>query len=304
MESRLIQGNTYVLDLGILDLPYYKINETDIILLDTGYMKDHREKLAEFFTANRLQVKGILCSHAHIDHVGNAQFFKEKYGAIVAMAQEEANIVHSTLGLKIFYSTYPLSKVEEHYGHMVVQTDLPISSQETSVTLCGVTFELLHTPGHSIGHMVITTPDKVSYLGDALISEDVMASAKMPYAYLLKEDLASKVSLYTLKSDWYVLAHKGVYPDIRDLITDNIYFYRQRAEEVLRLVTEKMTQEDILKAAAKTMGFRVGSINKYLVVERMLRSYLDYLVETGKLILTLDAGFLKYINPNERNMED
>lgn len=294
MKSKQIMGNTYILDLGLLYLPYYMVDDQNIILLDTGLMKDDRERLSDFFDENQLHVSGILLSHAHIDHIGNAAYFKEKYQCQVAMTRSEAMIVDSVLSLKVFYSNYPLSKVEEHFGHMVVKADILIEENQEQVTLCGVTFGILHTPGHSIGHISITTPDDVTYIGDALISQEVMDSAKLPYAYILMKDLASKMKLYHLQSSMYILAHKGVYPDIKDLITDNIYFYRNRAEEILSVVTKPMTMEDILKAVSRTMQIRISSVNKYLVVERMLRSYVDHLYETKKITLTVDDGFIKY----------
>lgn len=270
------------------------IDDHHIILLDTGLMKDDRERLTAFFEENQLQVSGILCSHAHIDHIGNAAYFKEKYQCMVAMTRNEAMIVDSILSLKVFYANYPLTKVESHYGHMVVKTDVVIEETDEQVTLCGVSFGILHTPGHSTGHISITTPDDVTYIGDALISQEVMESAKLPYAYILMKDLASKMKLYRLQSSMYILAHKGVYPDIKDLITDNIYFYRNRAEMILSVMTKPMTMEDILKAVSRSMNIRIGSVLKYLVVERMLRCYVEYLYETKQIELIIDDGFIKY----------
>lgn len=295
MESKHIRGNTYVLDLDLLYLPYYMIDEKHIILLDTGLMKNDRERLEVFFKENDLKVSGIICSHAHIDHVGNAAYFKEKYSCPVAMSREEALIVESLLSLKIFYAGYPVNKIRDHFGHMVVKTDQIIEDSDTFIFMCGVRFDILHTPGHSSGHLSITTPDDVTYIGDALISHKVMDGAKLPYAHILTRDLASKISLYKMQSGMYILAHKGIYPDIRDLITDNVYFYRNRAEEILSVITKPMTLEDILKAVSKKMKIRVSSVYKYMVVERMLRCYVEYLYETKRIRLMVDDGFLKYV---------
>lgn len=299
MEIIQVKGNTYVLDLGLLYLPFYKINETELILLDTGLMKEHRTLISDFLEENNYLVAGIICTHAHIDHAGNTAFFKEKHGAKVAMSREESMILSSTLELKIFYSNYTLTQIEKHYGHMVLQTDIIIEDQDDSVTISGVTFGVIHTPGHSSGHIIITTPDHVTYLGDSLISYEVMKSSKLPYAHVLRKDLISKMKLYKLTSDLYILAHKGIFYDIKDLITDNIYFYKQRAEEILELVVKPMTTEDILRAVSKSKSIRIGSVNKYVVIDRMLRCYIEYLCETAKLIPIIDDGFMKYVRCDE-----
>lgn len=299
MEIIQIKGNTYVLDLGLLYLPFYKINQTDLVLLDTGLMKEHRNLISDFLEENDYLVAGIICTHSHIDHAGNAAYFKKKYGAQVAMSREEAMILSSTLELKIFYSNYTLTQVEKHYGHMVLQTDIIIDDEDDQVEVAGITFGIIHTPGHSSGHVAITTPDNVTYLGDSLISYEVMKSSKLPYAHILRKDLISKMKLYTLKSDRYILAHKGIFDDIKDLITDNIYFYKQRAEEILELVDRAMTTEDILRAVCKSKSIRIGSVNKYVVVERMLGCYIEYLCETDKLLPIIDDGFKKYVRCEE-----
>lgn len=294
LESIQVRGNTYVLDLGLLYLPFYRIDEVNIILLDTGLKKEDRERLSAYFEENSYTVAGILCSHAHIDHVGNAAYFREKYGCPVAMTREEAAIVDSFSSLKTFYMSYPMNKAIEHFGHMVVETDQIIQKDQNEIIFCGVRFLILHTPGHSTGHITITTPDDVTYIGDALISYEVMESAKLPYAYILSLDIASKMKLYHLQSSMYILAHKGIYPDVKDLITDNIYFYRNRAEEILSVITKPMTMEDVLRAVALKMRIRISSAYKYLVVERMLRCYIDYLCETDRIELIVDDYSLKY----------
>lgn len=294
MKSIHVAGNTYVLDFPVLHLPYYKKSETEIILLDTGLKREHEAALLGFLEEENLTVSGILCTHAHIDHVGNAAWLKEKYGCPIAMPKVEAEIVSSLLNLKIFYGTYPMNRIRDHFGHMVVKADRFIEETETEILFQGVPFSIIHTPGHSAGHIAITTPDDVTYLGDALISEDVMRSSKLPYAYILSKDLMSKMKLYHVRSSWYILAHKGIYTDIKDLITDNIYFYKNRAEEILKAIEKPMTFEDILKSLSRSMRICITTPFKYIVVERMLRCYIEYLEETGKITLVLEEDFLKY----------
>ena len=299
MKSIHVAGNTYVLDFPVLHLPYYKKSETEIILLDTGLKREHETALLSFLEEENLTVSGILCTHAHIDHVGNAAWLKEKYGCPIAMPKVEAEIVSSLLNLKIFYGTYPMNRIRDHFGHMVIKADRFIEETETEILFQGVPFSIIHTPGHSAGHIAITTPDDVTYIGDALISEEVMRSSKLPYAHILSKDLMSKMKLYHVRSSWYILAHKGIYTDIKDLITDNIYFYKNRAEEILKVIEKPMTFEDILKSLSRSMRICITTPFKYIAVERMLRCYIEYLEETGKITLVLEEDFLKYTKTSQ-----
>lgn len=298
MQVKQVLGNTFCIDTGMTYIPFYKMNDEDIIMLDSGWAAGERSGIEELLEQNNLKVAGIICSHAHIDHIGNNTYFKNKYNSIIAMSAYEADICSSTVNLKVYYSSQTLSDVTEHFGHMVCETDIKILDNQERIYVFGVKFKILHTPGHSPAHICIVTPDNVAYLGDVLISYEVMKGAKMPYAYILREDLKSKTKLYELKCSKYVVAHKGIYDNITKLITDNLEFYKNRALRIYDVINGLMTMEDIFKAVIKNFDIHVNSKHRYAAIERMLRSYVEYLYETGAIQLNIDDGFLKYSKNN------
>ncbi|WP_102401847.1 MBL fold metallo-hydrolase [Haloimpatiens massiliensis] len=303
MKIKSIKGNTFCIDTGMTYIPFYKINDEEIIMLDSGWAKGEREGIEEVLEKNNFEVVGIICTHFHIDHVGNCAYLKEKYNCITAMPAYEALVCSSTVNLKLYYSSQTLTEVEEHYGEAVFKTDIMISENQDKTCVSGVEFRILHTPGHSPAHICIITPDNVAYVGDSLISYEVMGNAKMPYAYILLEDLKSKEKLYDLNCSKYVVAHKGMYDDITKLIEDNIEFYKGRARGVYSVIKGSMTMEDILKASIKKFKISVKTKFKYNFMERMLRSYVEYLNEIGIIKLNIQNGFLKYSRAVE-NIDD
>lgn len=299
MNFELVKGNTYIIDTGMSYIPFYKINRNEIILIDTGWAKGERKGLQEILDINDFKVKGILCTHAHIDHVGNNSYFKEKYKSIIAMPAYEAFICSSAINLKLFFYSQTMAEVIEHTGSMICETDILIMPGEEKVSLCGVEFKIIETPGHSPAHICVITPDDTAYLGDALISYEVMDGAKLPYAFALKEDLLSKNKLYDLKCSKYIVSHKGMYDDITKLITDNIIFYKHRAEVIYNIIDGEMSTEDIFKKVINKFKIKIGNQYRYSVLERMLRSYVQYLHETGALQLNMNDGLLKYSRKQE-----
>ncbi|WP_411681109.1 MBL fold metallo-hydrolase [Clostridium thailandense] len=294
MEILRVKGNTFCIDTGMTYIPFYKINNNEIIMLDSGWATGEREGIDKLLEENNFKVSCILCSHAHVDHVGNNDYLKKKYNCTVAMPAYGALICSSAANLKLFYNSQTLSDIKEHLKDMVCKTDIMIFDNQNRINVCGTEFWILHTPGHSPDHMCIITPDDVAYLGDALISYEVMAGSKMPYAYILKEDLKTKEKLYALKYDKYIVAHKGVYSDITELITDNINFYKNRAKKIYDIINGCMTFDDILKAVIKEFNIHASNKYKYMVIEKMLQSYVEYLNEEGKIELHMENGFLKY----------
>ena len=295
MDILKVKGNTYCIDTGMTYIPFYKINDEEIIMLDTGWEKGERKGIEEVLEKNKFKVIAILNSHAHIDHIGNNTYFRDKYNSIIAMSAYEAISCSSEVNLKLYYGNPTLKFVKEHYDHMVFKTDIIIEENQHEILLCGVNFKIIPTPGHSPAHICIITPDDIAYLGDALVSYEVMEGAKMPYAYILSEDMKSKAKLYDLNCSKYVVAHKGIYDNITKLINDNIDFYESRAMLIYEAIDGSMTMEEIMKVIMKTFIINIKNIEKYYFMEKMLRSYVEYLYEIGKLKLIMENGFLKYV---------
>lgn len=294
MELWKVKGNTFCIDTGISYIPFYMINERDIILLDTGWAQADRVGLEGIFEENGYQVVGILCSHAHVDHMGNCQYFKEKYQCVVAMSELEALLCSSPVNLKVYYSSQTLAQVKKNLGHMICKADIRIPKDQEKIQIAGVEFRILHTPGHSPAHICVVTPDDVAYLGDTLVSRDVMEPAKLPYEYILKEALKSNDKLLELSCSKYIVAHKGVYDEIKGLVSENRKLHERNAERVLSLIDHSMTREEIMKTAMEKLKISIRSVSRYLTLERMLNTYVEYLHDTGRLDLIMEDGFLKY----------
>lgn len=293
-----VKDNTYCIDAGMSYIPLYKLNEKDIILLDTGTI-DEKEILEEVFEQNNFNVKGIICSHGHPDHVGNNQYFKKKYNCPIAMPEFEAQIFSSAMNLKVFYNNITFTDIEKYYGHLIFETDECITVNQEEISFCGAEFKITHTPGHSASHICITTPDDVCYLADALIGYELMATTKMPFDFALLEAIKSREKLRNIHCSKYIATHKGIYDNIDRLITDNIEFYKYRSEKICQLITEKMTMDEIMQRALKTFGVRTGSVYKFGIIHRMLGAFIDYLYETGRLCISIDNGLLKYERTEE-----
>lgn len=289
-----VKRNTYCIDTGMTYIPFYKINDNDIIMLDTGLKKGEREIIENVIESNNFKVCGIINSHAHIDHIGNNAYLKNKYGCIISMPNYEAIICTSPANLKVYYGNQALADIKKNYGHMICTTDIRIYENQNVVQICGVDFKIIHTPGHSPAHICIITPDDAAYLGDALVSYELMNGAKIPYAHILSEDMKSKAKLYDLKCSKYIVAHKGIYDDIKKLIDDNIDFYEHKALMIYNLVNKPMTMEEIMKSACIKFGINIYNITRYNMINMMLKSYIEYLYEIKKLKVVVKDGLLKY----------
>ena len=159
METQHVLGNTWVFKSWEL-IPFYKVDEHHCILLDTG-LNDQREELEEALQREGLTPVGVICSHAHIDHMGNVAYLKEKYGTKLAMSLGEAGHQMSYLGLNITnYLMSPEDVVASPPLHGTpCLADRIILPTEDRITFCGAAFDIIHTPGHTVDHICTRTPD-------------------------------------------------------------------------------------------------------------------------------------------------
>lgn len=300
MKLFKVKDNTYCIDVGDTYIPLYKINEKDIILLDSGHILE-RKIIESVIEENGFNLKGIISSHGHPDHVGNNQYFKKKYNCLIAAPMYEALICSSAINLKAYFNDITVTEIKEQYGFMLFETDVYITDKQNEISFCGAEFKIVHTPGHSPAHLCITTPDEVGYVADALVSYEIIETAKIPFDFVFLEDLISKDKLLSYDCDKYIIAHKGIYDDITNLIADNIAFYIHRTEKTYEIIDGRMTMDEIVNVASQSFDVNVNNLYKYDMIRRMLQCHVDYLYETGKLRLLMDDGFRKY----ERNrMED
>ena len=140
VEIIKIKGQTFCIDTGMTYIPFYKVNDKEIIMLDTGWATGEQKGIAEILQKNAFKIVGIINSHAHIDHSGNNAYFREKYSCPIAMPACEAMICSSQANLKLYYYMLSLAEIAEHLGHMVCPVDLPIADNQSSIEMCGIQF--------------------------------------------------------------------------------------------------------------------------------------------------------------------
>lgn len=301
MKLLQVKGNTWVAE-GQGLIPFYKVDSHQVILLDAG-IKEEREELESALQGNGLVPIGILCSHAHVDHCANNRYFQQKYHIPVALTLPEAGMCSDILNLKCYFLTLPPAMVERESSSMVHIPDIIIPATDGPFDFAGVRFQIVHTPGHSSGHISTVTPDNVCYTADALLSREYLG-AKLPYNLCHAMANTSREKLRTLGSDAYIMAHCGVCEgrDIGPLIDDNHALVRLRAGEILELVTSPMTASQIARAVCGLYKLFTHKPPRSLRFERNVRFFIEFLVDEGLLEMFCRGGVTLYRRPETEVM--
>lgn len=283
MELRHVYGNTYAAVGATALMPVYKLTDTDIVLMDTGYARLDRSALVNLIEDNGFRLRGIICSHAHFDHTGNVRFLQQRYGCQAAAQIIEAGISVNPDAYRANYVALTYGKSREYLLEECFPADVIIPADAGHLDFCGARFGILQLPGHSAGHIGVVTPDGVAYLGDCLIDEEQIAAAKLPTSMFIARDLESKESLRNLRRPAYIIAHKQVLTDIGPLIDRNIDFIHDKGRELLEDLEDGMSFDQWIYAFCQRENVRTRNEFKFSIVERNFANFVDWLTDEGKV---------------------
>ena len=268
MELLHIHKDTWAAVGATALIPFYRLTDTDIILLDTGIAASDREGLTALLEEHGLRPKGILCSHAHYDHVGNAAYLRRRYGCPIAMPMIEAAICADATAFRANYETLTYGTIQSMFPEECFLSDVLISPDIDHLDFCGVRFGLLPLPGHSAGQMGFITPDGTAYLADCLLGPEQLQRFKLPTIMHIARDLTVMESLRSLRCPAYVLAHKTSVTELGPVIDANIAAIHDKGRRLLSCLTDGMTADwvhlpyDFLARVSNDIINRVRGINR------------------------------------------
>lgn len=138
------------------------------ILIDTGFGSDAKntELLIKEAGVSPEELHLIVNTHYHSDHVGGNFHLQENYGIRIAAHKWEADLINSCDAEAC--SAEWLDQPVEPYrvGTMLLDND-EIHSE-------GRTLKVLHTPGHTLGHISLYEPEEeVLICGDLFHKNDI-----------------------------------------------------------------------------------------------------------------------------------
>lgn len=137
---------------------YMVINEetNEAIVIDPAY---HPKKMLDYAKENGIEVKAILLTHGHFDHIMGIDAFLEEYDIPVYVHEGDKETMNDpSLNLSGNYK----------FSDSIYLKDGDILS------LIGIDFKVIHTPGHTPGcACYYVESEKVLFSGDTLFEMSV-----------------------------------------------------------------------------------------------------------------------------------
>lgn len=141
--------NIQVLPLGDYETNCYIVSlpsSQKCVVIDPGYNADLIE---DKLSALHLECVAILLTHGHFDHVGAVRDLAATTGCAVYIRPEETSLPPQLTAGSLYYTAF-----------------YPANGQ---LSVAGLDFTILHTPGHTPGSVCLITEDAL-FSGDTLFA--------------------------------------------------------------------------------------------------------------------------------------
>ncbi|OHE58039.1 MAG: MBL fold metallo-hydrolase [Thermodesulfovibrio sp. RBG_19FT_COMBO_42_12] len=134
-------------------------NTKEVLVIDPG---DEPDRILDLINENNYNVKYIVCTHAHFDHVGAVPDLKKETGAKIVIHRDESEIYKNTADQAALWG-YELDPLPE--------PDM-LASEGDKLEIGDLIFEIIHTPGHSPGGICLYG-EGILIAGDTLFAGSV-----------------------------------------------------------------------------------------------------------------------------------
>jgi glyoxylase-like metal-dependent hydrolase (beta-lactamase superfamily II) len=192
-----------------------------LVLIDAGVGRSALQivRNIEMLGLNPANISHLILTHCHIDHIGSAPFFNERYGTKILIHELDAKAVETGDSLKTavnwYGTTFPPTKVDHKIKGL--HEILKFGSEE---------LHCLHTPGHTPGSIAIYMDRDGKRV---LFGQDIHGPFNDAFGSDIEAWKKSMQTLLALNADILCEGHFGSYQP-KDNVRDYIERYLEEYE--------------------------------------------------------------------------
>jgi glyoxylase-like metal-dependent hydrolase (beta-lactamase superfamily II) len=144
---------------------YWDENSRDGVIIDPGAYEDfEKDEILNYIKANAINIKLILLTHGHIDHIMGNAWAKEIFNVPIIMHKDDLPLIDKALDQgAMFGVSFPKPPPPDEF-----------IDESGTIKFSGTEFKILHTPGHSPGSICfVDEKEKVIFGGDVIFCGSV-----------------------------------------------------------------------------------------------------------------------------------
>lgn len=256
----------------------YKLNNTDVYLIDSGNDKDAGRKVRKILSENGWNLKGIINTHSNADHIGGNKYLQQQTGCkIFADGIEAAFTRYPTLEPSFLYGGYPCKDLR-HKFLLASESDVDeITNSDFPKEL-----EVIPLRGHFFDMIGIRTPDNVVFLADCISSKATLDKYQISFIYDIAEYLNTLDKVEAMEAAMFVPAHSDVTSDLTSIVQLNRQKVFDISNNIQSILKTPMCFEELLKRLFDEYGLAMN-FEQYVLVGSTVRSYLSWLKDNEKI---------------------
>lgn len=292
MQLEHIAGNTYYID-GPSIIGVYIFKNHSCLLVDSGDSKENAVQVLKVLKENRLKLYGIINTHSHADHCSGNCLMQEQTGCKIYASKLDAVIMENPrLIVYGLYSASPLKALQNKYliAQPCVVTDMVKPGQ---VLINEAAFQVMDLRGHGIGQIGIITPDGVAFVGDSLISPEILES----YTFLYMMDIQLQINTLNYIEASYLptvfLSHGGLVDNLALTIKQNKNLLERLIKFSLEVLVEPKSREQVVQEIAREFNLPMNR-TQYFLISSSVSAFLSYLCNTRQAGCWAVEGTLKF----------
>jgi hydroxyacylglutathione hydrolase len=190
----------------IAENTYILWDEThEAVIIDPGCLAQYeKEELADFVSDNRLVVKYLLQTHAHLDHVFGSAFVKRKF----ARSGEPLKMLMHKNEVPILADVENRCKMWGIKGYEPVEADEFIDEND-KIFFGNTELEIRFVPGHAPGHLAFVNHAQKFVIGGDVLFRGSVGRTDLPFCSHEALMNSIQTQLLTLDDDYQVYSGHG-----------------------------------------------------------------------------------------------
>ena len=257
------------------------------LLVDTGFDDSIRTTVVNYFKEKKLSldaVRYVINTHSDYDHTGGNKAVRELMpNALICAGERDRPMIENLNSM--FFDRY--NEFEKEHGFaeskdakdfmmtVAFETNVDIGfAGNERIDLGGRYVEILHTPGHSWGHVsILDEKSRAIIIGDAVLGNSVLLAdgqPAFPPTYRFVEAYRSTIRLLKgYQSSEILTSHYPRYvgqagTDFLDLSLNYTDLIEQICLDTLKSAGKALTMMELIEIAHDRMGVWADPAYKYL----------------------------------------
>ena len=259
-----------------------RTGQDEACLIDSGNDKDAGKKVKRILDSNGWSLRAVYCTHSHADHIGGNRYLQSQTGCkVYAPGIERDFTEHPILEPSFLYGANPPADLKHKFLMAQNCEALPLTD---ACLPDGI--QMIPLPGHSWDMTGFRTSDNIVYLADCLSSRNTLDKYRIVFLVDVQSYLDTLESVRSMEAELFVPSHAEPTDQIAPLAEYNIEMVHETADEILRICTNPVSFETILKQLFDRYDLTMN-FEQHVLVGSTVRSYLAWLKDRG----LLDAVF-------------